>query len=565
MTHVEPRSTSTNGMPRTHVATRSGTRQEPPGHLIRLIAGPPLPEPRFFQRQLNRVIGCAIIASPLAPVLAAILSVLSLAVWMSDAGGGGTTILGAALGNLFIAWLVLALAAWALGLSTAQGALPATYGELVQWLAECDAWIDLLNNSDVRSLSTAAAYSQLCKQRFEVGRDLASDGARWFLGTGYANAWVRVHQAQEAMVRIIASDALPLAARVELLRLSGADLSDTAEGIQKLQTALGVLNGSQLGTRVLVLARVLDQLADERDRNDPLSSDTLNDVVGATVEVATIAAGAVSLYEARSLAALRQTVADLTGLRDDAKPVEAAALRQASATLRQQLVLLQPLETATSPIDEDQVRDVIQTIRMKIDNYRDKARFGLSRTGSDLTRTLTMTAMLAYALFWVVLEARVAGVAVSLPDQTARVLSAVPVLETAAGGLALFLWGALVSLFSQLWTQSTAAPDTGEDDFGLAISKLLVVPVLAGVAGLCGVVVGTFGGALVNQGLAGLSSAANADTLTNAFLPASSPVGLLYAAIFALSPNLLVARLNAAAALQGNLSKTSLGDGGPKK
>jgi hypothetical protein len=41
------------------------------------------------------------------------------------------------------------------------------------------------------------------------------------------------------------------------------------------------------------------------------------------------------------------------------------------------------------------------------------------------------------------------------------------------GALPLFLWGAVVSLFAQLFTKSAAAPETGEDDFGMAISRLL--------------------------------------------------------------------------------------------
>ena len=76
-----------------------------------------------------------------------------------------------------------------------------------------------------------------------------------------------------------------------------------------------------------------------------------------------------------------------------------------------------------------------------------------------------------------------------------------------------------------------------------------------------------FGGPLLTEGLGNLTKADSSTVtiLQNAFLPGSYPASLLYAAIFALSPSLLISRLQqAGAGMQKNLSGSSAGDGGGK-
>jgi hypothetical protein len=131
-----------------------------------------------------------------------------------------------------------------------------------------------------------------------------------------------------------------------------------------------------------------------------------------------------------------------------------------------------------------------------------------------------------------------------------------------------FLWGALISLFAQLFAKSSASADqpTGEDDFGLGVSRLFALPVIGGMAGLGGVVIGAYGGELLKHGLDGLTTFAESQTmpLASAFLPGTTPSSLLFAAVFALSPNLLIFRLQSAAGFQQSLSSTSVGDGGAR-
>jgi hypothetical protein len=433
------------------------------------------------QREAKRLVGALLIAAPLAPVLAVILSVLSMATWLRPTGEldpAGLPLWQAALANLAVAWLGLAAIVVVIGLSTARGALPGTYGELRQWLFEIKAWRQYLNSSDFKLPETIDAYAALAELgdlHEHIKRELRENGAHWFLGTGYVNVWRLVHQAQELLVRLVSDTALSYDARSEILRFTGSTMVDGDDAVAQLQASLSILDSSDGKLPSTVTAK------------------------------------------------------DIT------------------------------------PTTRLQARDVIQVLRSKADQYRDKARIGLTRARGDVTRTLVMTTLLSYALFWIVLEARYGyelGQVYALGEPAK---AAVRVVELATGATTLFLWGALVGLFGQLWVKWNASPDAGEDDFGLSISRVIAEPVLAGVAGMCGVIVLTFGGTLFNNGLAGLTNDATkaALDLQSAFLPGSSPASLLFAAVFALSPNLLISRLQqAGSTLQQNLSTSSAGDGG---
>jgi hypothetical protein len=517
-------------------------------------------------RVLERLVGAIVIAAPMAPVLAFILSVLAMGSGIGFATDGQPALVQVAIGNLVLAWLVLAIAAVVLGLSTARGALPASYAELAQWLVEVKVWVELLRplESKLPSLNARTAYGQLCNQYQEIQRDLKENGAKWFLGTGYVNVWWRVHQAQEALVRVVSTDTLQTYARVELLRVQGSGIASEDDGVGQLSNALTVLNGQDLASRVWVLHAALIGLADALDRHDQAAVVfTRTDIGRSAQEVIEVATAARTVYEAAELNVLQTAVTDLATSDDVQRGSDGAAVRTIADALQARLDALQRLPLTTTPASEQQARDVVYAMRMKVDNYRDKARSGLARGRADLTRTLTLTAMLAYFLFWVVIEASVISILSrpNLGDEPPQILFA-PVIQTATGALGLFLWGALVSLFAQLYTKSTTPQRTGEDDLGLGVSQTMVVPVLAGIAGLCGVVIGTFGGELLKGGLSGLSNQADATTLAAAFLPGTSPVSLLYAAIFALSPGALIARLSTAANFQQSLSNTSVGDGG---
>lgn len=521
--------------------------------------------------EAQRALGAFLIAAPLAPVLAVIFSVLSLATWFKPPAANtapAPDFLTPAIANLAIAWTILAILAWLLGLSTARGALPGTYGELVQWLGEIRSWRVNLHTREypLPSLQARTAYWQLDWLCQRIRSMLAENGSHWFVGTGYVNVWRQVHLAQEVLVRLISDDALPIAARTELMRYTGSAMTDADTAVAQLTGALAVVDSKPLPRAIAELSGVLGELAQRL--NDKQSTAPL--VAASTVlrrcdEAIAAVDTSNGMYDPSTLAALRSAITAVMSDRDIVVPSDTSdptKVNNAKASVETAYKQLKPSTLVTVPSDVEVARSVIQVWRAKVDQYRDKARSGLTRTRSDLTRTLTMTAVLAYALFWVVLEARF-GFELASTDQSPAFQSAMHMVQMATGALALFLWGALIGLFGQLWSKWNANPDSGEDDFGLGISRVVAEPVLAGVAGMCGIVVLTFGGPLLQDGLSGLSKVTAATDLQNAFLPGTTPASLVFSAFFALSPSLLISRLQQAGAkLQTNLSTSSAGDGG---
>jgi hypothetical protein len=116
-----------------------------------------------------------------------------------------------------------------------------------------------------------------------------------------------------------------------------------------------------------------------------------------------------------------------------------------------------------------------------------------------------------------------------------------------------FLVGAIVGLFSRLRTESEA--ERAIEDFGLSSARLIHRPLFSGLAAISGVVlIGMLSGPLnsplmpagnvVGAGQAGPAAvAAQVVPLDHIFDLQKYPFGLILAALFGLTPSLLIRRL----------------------
>ena len=135
----------------------------------------------------------------------------------------------------------------------------------------------------------------------------------------------------------------------------------------------------------------------------------------------------------------------------------------------------------------------------------------------------TMTSVAVYALFWL-------GIVALPPTPSSQAIL----------GAALFFTtvGAMVGLFQLLYAEAQA--DTGVDDYGLSLARIIVAPQLAGLAALVGVVLTS----LTTSTLSG--SPATPPVVTNS-IPAAldqirNPANVLVAVAFGLSPGLVFSR-----------------------
>ena len=159
-------------------------------------------------------------------------------------------------------------------------------------------------------------------------------------------------------------------------------------------------------------------------------------------------------------------------------------------------------------------RAILRGIRRAINEFRDARRDGLVHARNCLLMTTFLTGLFSYLL----LGLAVCNVAPS---------SAITVAAT------FFLVGALVGLFNRLYVDSRA--DAATEDYGLSRARLMQTPVLSGLAAI--------GGVLITAMVAGTPSAAP-HQLATIYGFSTNSSDLLIAALFGLTPHLLISRLS---------------------
>jgi hypothetical protein len=176
--------------------------------------------------------------------------------------------------------------------------------------------------------------------------------------------------------------------------------------------------------------------------------------------------------------------------------------------------------------DELVARAVLRDVRRAIEEFRDERRLGLVRARNQLMRTVLVTNIVLLGILALALE-------VGAPPRA---------LIAAA---AFFLVGAMMGLFNRLYLDAGA--ETAIEDYGLSTARLLHTPLFSGLAAVGGVLVVPMLSVLVNpdgssatsSGVSGLSVPA----LTTIFNLDTRPFGLVIAAVFGLSPGVLISRL----------------------
>ncbi|GAC1330092.1 MAG: hypothetical protein NVS2B16_22330 [Chloroflexota bacterium] len=188
-------------------------------------------------------------------------------------------------------------------------------------------------------------------------------------------------------------------------------------------------------------------------------------------------------------------------------------------------------------------RGILRQVRHAINVYRDERRAGLVRARSKLLKTIILTGTVTYGL-------------VALAIVQGASVTAVVAATT------FFLVGGLVGLFNRLYQETQT--DSAVEDFGLATARLIHAPMFSGLAAVGGVVVTALLAVVLNYTVA---TTTGATTVSSAGVSVSQSVSnesrlpslgdifdlnknqasIVVAAIFGLTPNLLIQRLTTTA------------------
>ena len=162
-------------------------------------------------------------------------------------------------------------------------------------------------------------------------------------------------------------------------------------------------------------------------------------------------------------------------------------------------------------------REIVRNARRAVNDFRDDRREGLVRARTLLLITVLATGIATFLLL---------GLAVveEIPQSTVAVAAA------------FYLVAAIVGLVRQLRDASSRDTVVGED-YGLGYARLIHTPLFSGIAGVAGVVLVSVVGPLA------VGHNETSQPLSDIFSLSKNESGLVVAAVFGLTPTLLLARL----------------------
>jgi hypothetical protein len=204
--------------------------------------------------------------------------------------------------------------------------------------------------------------------------------------------------------------------------------------------------------------------------------------------------------------------------------------------------------TAASPparraMDDAAARAVIREVRHAVSDYRDSRRAAIVRARNRLLRTILVTGIAADVLLGLVIVEHV--------EQ-----------GTLAAAAAFFLVGGVVGLYNRLRLEGNTGVAT-TPDYGLFDARLLHTILVSGLAAVGGVFL------MSAAPVAGAVLGTNAQTaapmaLDQVFNPETNRLGFLVAAVFGLTPDLLIGKLRQQTdALKQDLSTSDAAVAGP--
>jgi hypothetical protein len=185
---------------------------------------------------------------------------------------------------------------------------------------------------------------------------------------------------------------------------------------------------------------------------------------------------------------------------------------------------------------------VVRKVRRAVNDFRDDRRDGLVRARTTLAMHVLATSAIAYLLLLLV------------------VLTGPPTSSIVAVA-AFFLVGALIGLYRQLGA-ATSRRIVPEEDYGLHYARLVATPLFSGLAGATGVylavVLSSFGPVFAGGTE---TQAVTIPSLSSVYDLSSNAAGLVVAAVFGLTPNLIITRLQAQAeAFKADIKSAQLGE-----
>ncbi len=397
-------------------------------------------------------------------------------------------------------WLVSAL--FSCYATTAGGANMGSYAQMRERWLRLKARLDLhedthgnLTELDIDKLQKDVGLDisepyqkQALREAYALCRGIsrnlcsADTGVRWVSGSGYTSTWELIHRAEEALLEVEPVETVLRGAMHDMFAIKGSTMN----------------NGDELLDKLILAVQDLDPLASEyfNEHQPDKSRDRLLNKLIHTIndekEVLHQIADRFSIFVKHS---------DNSTDADD--EIEAV--------------------TPTDKKMQAKARFVLREIRRTLNGFRDGIWDGLVRARNRLLGTIALTGVVTHILLCTAILADT----INGPSMNRDAIIA---------ATAFYIVGAIAGLFGRFYNELSSSK--GGDDYGLTLARLIATPLLSGLAGVGGVLVT----ALVYSKLVAGAGDTSATLLSNIF-GLKATIYLLVAAVFGLTPNLIIRSL----------------------
>jgi len=406
----------------------------------------------------------------------------------------------------YIVWLAAAAVCWPF--STARGANSRTYQLLRSRLCQLKSFglnelddnptledlqktaiIDKNGAYNPIALRTAQAYYADLEQR--LNDPISVTGLDWVTGMGYVAAWGLLHRAEEALIEVLPINAVIHGAIHDQLAIQDSTINNRDTLLDKLIQAV-----NDLDPKAAVYFK--------EHQPDKQSNELLDKLIQT---------------EKRYNKALLHLMKSIEQAVPEAK-IDVA-----------EMVVFDDEETEENDTPDPDLeaqaraRVALREVRHALNSFRDQLWERILRARNQLLGAIALTGLFTHVLLSIAL------LTITLTMSVASHQSAIIAVT------AFYMVGAVAGLFGRLYGESRTRGAL--HDYGLSLARLSATPLLSGLAGVGGVLIT---GLLFNSILGAPEASSKLASLEGIF-SLSEPRYLLAAAIFGLTPNLIIRTL----------------------
>ena len=409
----------------------------------------------------------------------------------------------------FVLWLLLAIPCQYF--ATAEGGRPSDYASLQRKYKVLNKQLDFVKSAKPIGQYKQAAIDDIESNRENYNNILHRNGLSWVSYTGYVSMWDRINNMDEAMIDVLPCQTVIESANYDELSLKNSDVPESKDLLTLLGKAIDTLSSDSISPR-----QPSGQNQDG-DLQQSLAQATLALLEDGINSSGLPASTGHPLYKR-----IWRNIRKFFQHQDKANKHQQYLAQAMLALLKKATDPPSPSAANNgqdSKQSEQDARDDIRKVKSALHKFTNERWDGLVRARNQLMGTAFLAAFFTYILVIIAILANVSS-------------------PNTIHAMVFYFLGAIAGLFGRLFDERNA--DKVIDDYGLSMMRIIVTPLISGLAALVGILL--------------LTSAQT--TIYDFTLP-----NLVFAAVLGYAPNILITILQSKSEeIKGQIKSASPSD-----